>query len=95
MKMKSAIIKTTGEILPCNPASARKGWTLEELYTHLSCDTVEVVYPRNPVILGLKEPIIICDENGLGAKEFNPTASMLAGYSLVGDVILTESKSFK
>lgn len=92
--MKSAIIKVSGEILPCNPASARKGWTLEELYTHLGCDTVEVVYPRNSV-LGIKEPIIICDENGLGVKDFNPTASMLAGYSLVGDVILTESKSFK
>lgn len=93
--MKSAIIKTTGEILPCNPSSARRGWTLEELYSHLACDTVEVVYSLKPVGFGFKDPIFICDENGLGVKEINPLASMLTGHTLVGDVILTESKSFK
>jgi len=93
--MKSAILKVTGEIIPCNPVSSKRGWTLEELYKHLSCEMVEVVYPRSSLGLGLKQPIMICDEEGLGVKELNPLASMVAGQPIVGDVIITESKSFK
>ena len=93
----SVIIRTSGHMEAVSPASSRKGWSLDELYNHLSCEMVEVVYPnRVPAIGFLKSPILICDEEGqLTGKEINPFASMLAGQPIVGDVILCESKSFK
>ena len=94
----SLLIRTNGTMEIVNPSNTRKGWTLDELYGHLACDMVEVVYPNriSPAIGFLKSPILICDEEGqLTGKEINPFASMLAGQPIVGDVILCESKSFK
>ena len=97
----SLLIRTNGSMEIVNPSNTRKGWTLQELYGHLSCDMVEVVYPSNPlpVMLGSiakKDTILICDEEALfSSKTVNPFASMLAGQRIVGDVILTESKNLR
>ena len=97
----SLLIRTNGTMEIVNPSNAKRGWTLQELYGHLECDMVEVVYPVNPlpVMLGSlakKNTIFICDEEALfSSKTVNPFASMLAGQRIVGDVILTESKNLK
>ena len=97
----SLLIRCNGSMETVNPSNTRKGWSLQELYGHLSCDMVEVVYPVNPlpVMLGSlakKNTILICDEEALfSSKTVNPFASMLAGQRIVGDVILTESKNLK
>lgn len=91
----SFIIKTDGTMIPCNPKSKKRGFTLDELYSSLDCSMVEVVYPMKH-LTDVKNPILICDEEGLYSnKHTNTIASMLAGRWLVGDVLLTESKNFK
>lgn len=92
----SLLLTTDRNLTPVAPKSARKGFTLEELYSLLNCRMVEVVRLHRPVE-GFKEPILIIDEEGTfdSRNEVNLYASHLAGTRIVGNVILTESKNLK
>ncbi len=93
--MTSVLIKTDGSFTAIDTPS--NGFSLEDLYKVLSCDLVEVIAvdPRPSLVGRMKNPILICDEEGLWSKNINHMASMIAGMNIVGDVILTDSTNFR
>jgi hypothetical protein len=94
--MNDLFIKADGSMVAVKPQNAKKGYSLNDLYTMLNCSMVEVVYPRNPP-KEIKDAIMICDEEALigEPKPYNHAASVIAGFSIVGDVLLCASKNFK
>jgi len=94
--MNDLFIKADGSMVAVKPQNAKTGYSLNDLYTMLNCSMVEVVYPKNPP-KEIKNPIMICDEEGLigEPKPYNHVASVIAGFSIVGDVLLCASKNFK
>ena len=87
------LIRSNGSVTNIVPRNSN--WELDELYKELNCEMVQIVYPRRKID-GFRNPIMICDEEGLIAnKDFNFHASILAGTQIVGDVIICENKNFK
>lgn len=71
------------------PASARKGYTLDELYELVGCGTVEII----PVGAGM---ILVVDEEGRRArKPLNRAASLLAGQPIVGAALYCKASRVK
>ena len=92
--MDAILIKTTGETTFVTPKNG-KDFTLEELYTLIGCDMIEVVYPEWD-----SDCIFVIDEEGkLNGKDINYPATLMWGYGgadvLVGDVIYCKSEMVK
>lgn len=86
----ATLIKTDGTVSEVVPANG-KSFKLNELYGLLSCELVQVVE-----LPGRK--IMICDEEGWynNGGIVNRTACLLArGHTIVGDVLVCQSKEFK
>lgn len=89
-KAPDTLLRTDGSSTNVNPKNG-KFYTLEELYTLLGCEMVEVVYVPN------SHDILICDEEG-GLVEnclLNKQASLLAGQPIVGDVLRCHTRRFR
>lgn len=91
--MNALLIKATGESQFITPKNGTD-FTLEELYTLIGCDLIEVVYP-----LVDNGNIFIIDEEGkLTGKDINYAATIMWGVTgdvLVGDVVYCPSEMLK
>lgn len=91
MKNGDVILRADGSgPVSVAPKSARKGYSLAELYEHTASSIVEIVPTR---IAGL---ILVCDEEGqINRKSLNVRASFLAGQPIVGDVLVCNDSHVK
>ena len=88
--MNCILIFANGEEAPVAPANGKR-FTLQELYAHIECDTVELVMLADGRVMWL-------DENGKrSTKELNQTATDLLreaggipGDFVVGNVLITD-----
>lgn len=90
------LLTTAGETKEVQPANAKRGFTLKELYSLIGCDLVEVVGPNK------KGEIMICDEEGkLNGSNVNQKATdwywkSFGPYDvIVGNAVICKNSEFK
>jgi hypothetical protein len=85
-----AVLTTDGDARPAAPQDG-KAYGLREVYALLGCDRVEVVYTRVPGV------ILVCDEDGgmVAEPAVNRAASVLAGTTIVGNVLACHTSRFR
>ena len=86
-------IKTDGKRVQVQPANARKGFTLEELYRYTNGGPIEIV-----AIAGPSKLIMVVNEEGkLTPLPYNHEATMELGTRdfIHGDVLICKDKEVK
>jgi hypothetical protein len=84
------LLRTDGTTSAVRPTNG-KDYGLEELYTLLGCEIVEVIRTAIPGV------VLICDEEGLYKNPplLNAQASILAGQQIVGNALACDTRRFK
>lgn len=77
-------ITTEGRITTVTPRDPAHGYRLEELYAHTGAECIEVVYLRDGRIM------VVDEEGFLKSKSINAIATRMAGYPIVGDVLVCD-----
>ena len=89
------LLTTAGETKEVQPASAKRGFTLKELYSLIGCDLVEVVGPNK------NGEIMICDEEGkINGSERNQLATdwyweNYGPWDIMGNAVICKNSEFK
>jgi hypothetical protein len=87
------LITPEGQTIVQAPSDPAGGFSLEEMYRLLDCDTIEVVFIRQGEMIGR---MLVIDEKGKhGGKAVNPLATSLSGLYpydwIVGAALLCEA----
>lgn len=84
MSTEHITITTDGRITTVAPRDPAYGYSLEELYAHTGAECIEVVYLRDGRIM------VVDEEGYLNRKGVNAIATRMAGYPIVGDVLVCD-----